>query len=47
MKVSEAGVGLIKEFEGFPYNGRPYLDSVKVWTIGYGHTEGVGPTRRR
>lgn len=43
MKTSEAGVALIKQFEGFPYNGRPYQDMVKVWTIGYGHTEGVGP----
>jgi lysozyme len=39
--VSENGVKLIKEFEGFPYGGRPYQDSVGVWTIGYGHTEGV------
>lgn len=43
MKVSGAGVGLIKEFEGFPHNGRPYRDMVGVWTIGYGHTKGVGP----
>jgi lysozyme len=46
MKTSEAGVALIKEFEGFPYNGRPYQDIVKVWTIGYGHTEGVGPSTK-
>ena len=43
MKVSVAGVTLIKEFEGFPHGGRPYRDIVGVWTIGYGHTEGVGP----
>src|SRR4051812_24839722 len=43
MKTSEAGVALIKRFEGFPFNGRPYQDCVKVWTIGFGHTEGVGP----
>ena len=43
MKVSIAGVTLIKEFEGFPHGGRPYKDLVGVWTIGYGHTEGVGP----
>ncbi len=43
MKVSPAGVALIKEFEGCPYGGRPYKDMVGVWTIGYGHTEGVGP----
>jgi lysozyme len=44
MNVGDAGVTLIKEFEGFPYNGRPYRDMVGVWTIGYGHTKGVGPT---
>jgi len=43
MKISPAGVNLIKEFEGFPAGGRPYQDIVGVWTIGYGHTEGVGP----
>jgi len=43
MKVGAAGLTLIKEFEGFPFGGRPYQDLVKVWTIGYGHTEGVGP----
>lgn len=42
-KVSAAGVALIKEFEGFPHGGRPYKDMVGVWTIGYGHTKGVGP----
>jgi GH24 family phage-related lysozyme (muramidase) len=47
MKVSDAGVALIKEFEGFPFGGRPYKDPVGVWTIGYGHTEGVGPGSRR
>lgn len=39
--VSPVGVALLKRFEGF--SGRPYQDSVGVWTIGYGHTEGVGP----
>jgi GH24 family phage-related lysozyme (muramidase) len=47
MKTSDAGVAVIKEFEGFPYNGRPYPDMVKVWTIGYGHTEGVGPNTKQ
>ncbi len=47
MKTSEAGVALIKEFEGFPFGGRPYQDMVRVWTIGYGHTEGVGPRSPR
>jgi lysozyme len=41
VKVGEAGVALIKSFEGFV--GHPYRDEVGVWTIGYGHTEGVGP----
>lgn len=44
--VSPAGVALIKEFEGFPYGGRPYRDAVGVWTIGYGHTEHVGPNSK-
>ncbi|HST54738.1 MAG TPA: lysozyme [Solirubrobacteraceae bacterium] len=39
MKVSVAGVVLVKSFEGFV--GHPYRDAVGVWTIGYGHTEGV------
>lgn len=39
--VSEAGIALIKEFEGFPNGGRPYRDPIGVWTIGYGHIEGV------
>ncbi|WP_084270136.1 lysozyme [Patulibacter minatonensis] len=42
MKISDAGVELIKEFEGF--SSRPYRDAVGVWTIGYGHIEGVGPS---
>jgi GH24 family phage-related lysozyme (muramidase) len=41
MRTGPAGVALIKEFEGFPFGGRPYKDMVGVWTIGYGHTEGV------
>lgn len=47
MRVGPAGVTLIKEFEGFPFNGRPYKDMVGVWTIGYGHTEGVHANSRR
>jgi lysozyme len=46
MKTSPAGVALIKEFEGFPYGGRPYKDMVGVWTIGYGHTAGVSASSR-
>jgi lysozyme len=44
MNTGAGGLALIKEFEGFPFGGRPYRDPiVGVWTIGYGHTEGVGP----
>jgi GH24 family phage-related lysozyme (muramidase) len=47
VKVSPAGVALIKEFESFPFGGKPYQDLAHVWTIGYGHTEGVGPNSPR
>jgi lysozyme len=36
MKISPAGLELIKEFEGF--NTQAYPDQVSVWTIGYGTT---------
>ena len=36
MKMSKNGINLIKEFEGF--RSKPYLDSVKVATVGYGST---------
>lgn len=39
MKTNQAGVGLIKSFEGLRL--KSYLDSVGVPTIGYGHTKGV------
>ena len=39
MKISERGINLIKKFEGIRLEA--YQDSVGVWTIGYGHTEGV------
>ena len=32
-------INLIKEFEGF--SATPYKDAGGVWTIGYGHTDGV------
>ena len=35
-RISQKGINLIKEFEGFRHNA--YQDSVGVWTIGYGHT---------
>jgi GH24 family phage-related lysozyme (muramidase) len=47
VRTSAAGIALIKEFEGFPFGGRPYQDPVGVWTIGYGHTRGVGPNSPR
>lgn len=39
MKINQAGINLIKKFEGF----RPeaYLCPAGVWTIGYGFTESV------
>ena len=36
MKISDKGLKLIQEFESF--EAKPYLDSAKVWTIGYGST---------
>lgn len=39
--ISEAGLALIREFEGFPNHGKPYRDPVGIWTRGYGRTEGI------
>ena len=39
MRVSYKGVNLIKQFEGCRLEA--YRDPVGIWTIGYGHTEGV------
>lgn len=39
MKTSQAGIDLIKSFEGCKLLA--YKDPVGVWTIGYGHTEFV------
>ena len=36
MRISDAGVDLIKSFEGCKLEA--YQDSVGVWTIGWGHT---------
>lgn len=36
MKTSQAGIDLIKSFEGCKL--RAYQDSVGIWTIGVGHT---------
>ena len=35
MKVSDKGIHLMHEFEG--YRDKPYLCSAKMWTIGWGH----------
>ena len=40
MQMTEEGLELIKEFEGF--RARAYRDAVGVWTIGYGHTSMAG-----
>lgn len=40
-QTNQAGVDLIKEFEGF--RSEAYLCPADVWTIGYGHTKGVQP----
>jgi len=45
MKINQAGLDLIKEFEGF--RPLPYLCPAGVWTIGYGHTRGVKSTTAR
>lgn len=39
--ISQKGIDLIKEFEGF--RAKAYLCPARVWTIGYGHTKGVKP----
>lgn len=39
--TNQAGLQLIESFEGLRLTS--YQDSVGVWTIGYGHTLGVGP----
>lgn len=40
MKINQAGLDLIKSFEGF--RAKAYLDAVNVWTIGYGTTAAAG-----
>lgn len=39
MHISDRGLDLIKQFEGF--RDTAYLCPAGVWTIGYGHTDGV------
>lgn len=41
LEVSERGRKLIEQFEGLVLHA--YQDVVGVWTIGYGHTDGVQP----
>jgi lysozyme len=43
--LSKYGAEFIAGFEGF--RSQPYQDAVGVWTIGYGHTKGVGPDSKR
>lgn len=40
MKTNDAGLALIKEFEGLRLEA--YKDPVGIWTIGYGHTAAAG-----
>lgn len=44
-RLSAAGAQFIADFEGFRQS--PYQDAVGFWTIGYGHTHGVGPGSKR
>ena len=37
--INQAGLNLIKTFEGLALEA--YLDPVGIWTIGYGHIDGV------
>ena len=39
MKINQAGLNIVKEFEGLRLSA--YKCPAGVWTIGYGHTEGV------
>lgn len=43
-KTNEAGIKLIKEFEGLRLEA--YRDIVGIWTIGYGHTRNVKPGQK-
>lgn len=46
MHISENGLKLIEQFEG--YSATPYWDHFgRVWTRGYGETEGIGPNSPR
>ncbi len=41
MKIGINGLNLIKEFEGLRLQA--YKCPADIWTIGYGHTAGIGP----
>ena len=42
MKISQAGIDLVKRFEGCKL--KPYLCPAGYWTVGYGHVLGNGVT---
>lgn len=42
MNINQAGIDLIKQFEGF--RAKPYQCSANVWTIGYGSTRDLDGT---
>ena len=39
MKLDNAGLTLLKQFEGCRLEA--YQDTAGIWTVGYGHTDGV------
>ena len=43
MKISQAGLDLIKKYEGCKL--KSYQDSVGLWTVGFGHLIGNGKTK--
>lgn len=43
-KINQEGIALIKRFEGLELEA--YQDVAGIWTIGYGHIEGVKPGMR-
>jgi len=43
-RLSKRGARFIARFEGF--SSVPYRDGGGIWTIGFGHTSGVGPGSR-
>jgi lysozyme len=43
MKISQAGIDLIRRFEGCKL--KPYLCPAGYWTVGYGHVIGNGKTK--